>query len=75
MFARRCRNSGSGGRCDTAGCGGAGIRDAAPCGKVVDAALVVVRCVRGEVIFYGLLAVADRLQFRSYTVGDTAGTK
>ena len=64
MFARGRRAAGSGpssarGRGGAAGRGRAGVRDSAPGGEVVDAALVVEGGVRGEVGLYGLLAVAD----------------
>ena len=80
MFARGCRAAaaaGSGpssaGRGGAASCGGgAGVRDAAPGGKVVDAALVVEGGVRGEVVLYGLLAVADGLELRADVVDDAA---
>ena len=80
MFARRRRaatatTTGSGpgaGRGGTAGCGWAGVRDSAPGGKVVDAALVVEGGVRGEVFLHGLLAVADGLEFRANVVDDAA---
>ena len=77
VFARgrRAATTGSGtgaGRGGAAGCGGAGIRYAAPGGKVVNAALVVERGVRSEVVLYGLLAVADGLELRADVIDDAA---
>ncbi len=75
MLARRCRDGGGSGSGGAAGRRGAGVGNAAPSGEVVDAALVVERGVRGEVVFYGLLAVADGLQLRAHVVGDAAGAE